>query len=211
MGWLTEGAITANRQLMIQGFSVLVAGYVLTPILGFLGNVVESKFSTKLVDRCRRKMLASTLKGGTAFDEVYPTGKLVDSFSNQLSQLEFYTHYQFITFFPQLVALISGMLTVSSAYSFAAILFVSLIPIILSVDFFTERATKASDKKRQNDAHFMGKIASVAQCRKAIRAGNAGAWIEQDLEDLLSSSEETHRSAFFNSALVQNFTESGAA
>lgn len=156
-------------------------------------------------------MLATVMKGGTAFDEAYPSGKLIDSFSNHLAQLELYTQYQFITFFPQLVALISGMITVARAYSFAAILFVSLIPVIISVDYFTKRATTASSVRGQNDAYFMGKIASAVECRRAIRAGNAGTWVQEDLEDLLCSTRNTHRASFFSSALVENFTQTGAA
>ncbi|KAL7549891.1 hypothetical protein ACHAWF_013141 [Thalassiosira exigua] len=211
LGRFTAGAMGNDRTLMSQGFWVLIAANGAIPILSFLQNVVESKYSTTLVNRCRRKMLATVMKGGTAFDEAYPSGKLIDSFSNHLAQLELYTQYQFITFFPQLVALISGMITVARAYSFAAILFVSLIPVIISVDYFTKRATTASSVRGQNDAYFMGKIASAVECRMAIRAGNAGAWVQEDLEDLLCSTRNTHRASFFSSALVENFTQTGAA
>jgi ABC-type transport system involved in cytochrome bd biosynthesis fused ATPase/permease subunit len=211
VGRFTAGVMAADRAVMIQGFSVMIASNVAIPILGFLQNTVESRYSSRLVDRCRRKMLASTVKGGTAFDEAYPSGRLVDAFSNHLAQLEIYTQYQFVTFFPQLVALISGMITVARAYAFAAILFVSLIPVIVSVDFFTKRATAASNKKGHNDGHFMGKVASAVECRRAIRAGNAGTWVEDDMEDLLSSTYETHRASFFSSTLVENFTQSGGS
>ncbi|KAL7550896.1 hypothetical protein ACHAWF_014100 [Thalassiosira exigua] len=230
VGRFTAGVMAADRNIMIQGFSVMIASNAAIPILGFLQNTVESRYSSRLVDRCRRKMLASTVKGGTAFDEAYPSGRLVDAFSNHLAQLEIYTQYQFVTFFPQLVALISGMITVARAYAFAAILFVSLIPVIVSVDFFTKRATAASNKKGHNDGNFMGKVASAVgrildisaqsqECsaftfslvRRAIRAGNAGTWVEDDMEDLLSSTYETHRASFFSSTLVENFTQTGGS
>jgi len=45
---------------------------------------VESSFTTKALDQCRRKMLRSMLKGGTKFDEKNRPGTLGDAFSNQL-------------------------------------------------------------------------------------------------------------------------------
>ncbi|KAL7549513.1 hypothetical protein ACHAWF_014128 [Thalassiosira exigua] len=206
-----KGITTLDKSMAFQGLALLIVVFGLNPVLSFLANIVESSYSTKVVDNCRRKMLGSALKGGTEFDEAYPSGKLIDAFSNHLAQLEIYAQYQFITCFSQLVALVSGMITVSQSYPFACILFVSLLPVMLSIDYFTKRASYASNMRAENDGQLMGKLASAVECRKAIRAGNAGSWVREDLQEILLSTKDTHRSSFLKSTLVQNFTELVAA
>ena len=94
---------------------------------------------------------------------------------------------------------------------FAAILFISMIPVLLSVEYFTSGATKAAHKRAVTDGIFMGKLASAVECRSAVRVCNASSWVEDDLSPLLSKLKADHRNGFFRSILVQNWTEAASA
>lgn len=89
---------------------------------------------------------------------------------------------------------------------FASILFISFLPVVVSIDYFTDTASIANHKRAVTDGIFMGKLSSAVECRSAIRVGNAAGFIEQDMKQLLSDVQSTHRSGFFRSTLVENFT-----
>lgn len=69
------------------------------------------------------------------------------------------------------------------------------------------RAGKASTGKAQNDVKFAGKVNSVIECQRAIRASNAGDWVTTDMQDVLGATTRTHFAAFFRAGLVQNYLE----
>ena len=179
----------------------------LNPLITLLSTYVESRFTTSMIDQCRRKMIRSTLKGGTKFDEVHRPGKLQDTFSSQLNQLELYIQTYFVQVFPQLLTVISAVVTCAIQFPFAVILFVSLVPILLSVGYFEDKAGVASFKRGEVDAKFMGKMSSTIECRKAIRASNAIEWIIDDMKEVVELTRKAHFSSFFRSQLIQNFLE----
>ena len=179
----------------------------LAPFINLLSCYVESRFTTSMIDQCRRKMIRSTLKGGTKFDEVHRPGKLQDTFSSQLNQLEQYVQTYFLRVIPELATIIAAVVTCAIQFPFAVILFVSLVPILLSVGYFEDKAGAASFKKSLVDAKFMGKTSSVIECRKAIRASNAIEWINNDMKEVVELTRKAHFSSFFRSQMVQNFVE----
>jgi len=209
-GWTAIGQgmdPSAPGQKAARWFWILMAVYACNPIFSFLANIVESRFGTALVDCCRRRMLAVMLRGGTKFSEAHRQGKLVDAFSNQLTQLELFTTQFFIVLLPTFIGVFSGVILSASSVPFAAILFLSLIPVMISMDYFTLRSMRASFKKSLVDGLFMGKIASVVECRDAVRVCNASDWVEKDLSPLLTQTRIAHRTGFFRSKLVENSTE----
>lgn len=82
----TSAAITGTIDFIKakEAFKALVIIGGTIPIINVLATYVESIYSTKALDLCRRKMLRSMLKGGTKFDEKNRPGALADAFSNQL-------------------------------------------------------------------------------------------------------------------------------
>lgn len=196
-----------DKEAATQAFTVLATLSSLGPFINLLSSYVESRFTTLMVDKCRRKMIRSTLKGGTKFDEEHRPGKLQDTFSSQVNQMEQFINMYFIQIIPQLATIISAIVMCAIEFPFAVILFVSFVPILLSVGYFEDKAGLASFKKSQADAKFMGKISSTIECRKAIRASNATEWITEDLEEVVEHTRRSHFSSFFRSMLVQNFIE----
>ncbi len=67
-----------------KAFTLLMIILGIMPIIDVLASFVESLYSTKALNLCRRKMLRRMLKGGTKFDEKNRPGALADAFSNQL-------------------------------------------------------------------------------------------------------------------------------
>jgi len=63
-------------------FSLFAA---LSPIFALLANAAESTYSSKMIDRCRTKMFASLMKGGTEYDEKNRPGTIIDGFSSHLT------------------------------------------------------------------------------------------------------------------------------
>jgi ABC-type bacteriocin/lantibiotic exporter with double-glycine peptidase domain len=117
----------------------------------------------------------------------------------------------YIQMAPQIFSVCSAIVLAAKVYPFAVILFLSLVPIILSVEYFEDRASKAASAAVKNDAAFAGKIGSAITCRKAIRAYDAGEYIKSDMEALLLSTQNTHFSKFFRAILTHNFMELSGA
>lgn len=111
---------------------------------------------------------------------------------------------------PQLFTILAAVWLAAKLYPFAVTLFISFVPILLSVEYFEERASKAAHNAVKNDAAFAGKIGSAITCRKAIRACDASVYIENDLEDRLVSTKNAHFSRFLRSNLTRNFLEVSA-
>eukprot|EP00984_Skeletonema_dohrnii_P004909 scaffold1733_cov122-Skeletonema_dohrnii-CCMP3373.AAC.2 len=80
----TNGLTYGDLPAASEAFKVFMILYAVAPFINLLSNFVESSFTTKALDQCRRKMLRSMLKGGTKFDEKNRPGTLGDAFSNQL-------------------------------------------------------------------------------------------------------------------------------
>ena len=112
---------------------------------------------------------------------------------------------------PQICAVISAIVLSAMIYPLAVVIFISLVPVMLSVDFFESRASKAAHKSVMNDAAFAGKVGSAITCRKAIRACDASDYIKNDMEDLLVSTKNSHFSKFFRAVLTENFLQFAAS
>ena len=90
-------------------------------------------------------------------------------------------------------------------YPFAVVLFFSIVPIILSVDHFLRKASEAADGKSKCEGKVTGKVTSAVDCRKAIRAVNAGTWVNNDMKGLFEQLRVNTRIAWFRSDLARNF------
>lgn len=108
---------------------------------------------------------------------------------------------------PQIATVISAIVLSAKIYPLAVVIFISLVPVMLSVDFFESRASKAAHKSVMNDAAFAGKVGSAITCRKAIRACDASDYIKNDMEDVLVSTKNSHFSKFFRAVLTENFLQ----
>ena len=108
------------------------------------------------------------------------------------------------------MGLLAGVAFAGSSYPFGIVLFISIVPIILSVDHFTRKASQAGLDKAITDAKVAGKIASAVECRKAIRASNAGDWVSTDMKDLFDQLRCQTRNSYFRSDLARNFLVSSA-
>ena len=205
IGRFTTAAMTANKELGLSSLYTFVALIVVGPILNMIAVFVEALFTKKMISVCRRKMLKSSLKGGTQFGQKFRPGKLIDSFSSQLVQFELYTFGFFITILPQIFQMVAGVVTAAGKYLPAVFLFISLVPLIFSVDYFEDRASRASAKRAQTDGTLSGKVASAVECRDAIRAGNASDWVMKDLKELLDRTDRTHFNSFFRSGLSEGY------
>jgi ABC-type multidrug transport system fused ATPase/permease subunit len=206
-GKFTRGIFVQDSAMAMNGLVMLIILYLISPLMKFVGNYTEAYFVKKMISVSRRKMLRSTLKGGTQFGEKFRPGKLIDSFSSQLVQVELYTINLFITIVPQIVSMASGVYVSAKVYPPAVYIFISLLPVILSVEYFEDRASRASAKKTETDAMLSGKVNSAVDCRDAIRAANASEWIAKDMKDLLDATDRTHFASFFRSGLSGNFIE----
>ena len=108
------------------------------------------------------------------------------------------------------MGLLAGVAFAGASYPFGIVLFISIVPIILSVDHFTRKASQAGLDKAITDARVAGKIASAVECRKAIRASNAGDWVSTDMKDLFDQLRCQTRNSYFRSDLARNFLVSSA-
>ena len=123
MGQFIGGLNKQEKEAATQAFTVLMILMVLGPFINLLSSYVESRFTTLMVDKCRRKMIRSTLKGGTKFDEEHRPGKLQDTFSSQVNQMEQYINMYFIQIIPQLATVISAVVTCATIFPFAGTYF----------------------------------------------------------------------------------------
>ena len=195
----------------MNSFVVMCAAGVFGPWVTVVASYTESLFTKKLIAKCRGKMLQSTLKGGTEFDQHFRRGKLVDSFSSQLVQFEMYIVNVFILIIPQVFQMFVGVAISARTYMPAVYLFISLVPVIFSVGYFEDRANKASAGRARMDAQLSGKVASAVECRDAIRAANAGGWVKDDMKEIMEKTDQSHFATFFRSSLTSSFIEVMAA
>jgi len=211
LGKFMNGVAYQDNTMALNGFITLILSIFIAPLINIFSSLLESKFATNMIDECRHKMLSSTLKGGMEFDEVHRPGKLVDTFSSQVNQVELFCQNFFIQLTPIFAQVIAGVTVSAIQYPFAVILFISLLPIMMSIEYFDDRATLASSKKTNADAKLMSKITSSVECRKAIRMSNSVEWIANDMEKTLEFIKITHFESFFRSSLVLNFIDFGGA
>jgi len=111
----------------------------------------------------------------------------------------------FITIIPQIFGLVAGVLFSGINYPFSVVLFISIVPIILSVDHFLRVASQAAQDKAITESKVMGKVTSAVECRPAIRASNAGHWISSDMKDLFEQLRMATRNSWLRSDLARNF------
>ena len=90
-------------------------------------------------------------------------------------------------------------------YPFSVVLFISIVPIILSVDHFLRIASEAAQDKAITESKVMGKVTSAVECRPAIRASNAADWISNDMKDLFEQLRMATRNSWYRSDLARNF------
>ena len=110
-----------------------------------------------------------------------------------------------MTFFPNIVSLVSGATVATQSYPFALVIFISLVPIVAAADYFENKASKISIKSSVVDGKFMGKISSVITCRKAVRACDAGDWVSDYLQDVMDYVKKLHFRKFFDTGNVASF------
>jgi len=206
-GRLMGGVQNGDKAMAMNGIIIFCIVTIVGPLTNLCANFTEAYYAKKMISACRHKMLRSTLKGGTEFGERFRPGKLIDSFSLQLGQVENYSISFFITILPQLVQILSGIVTSASVYRPAVYLFISLVPVILSVDYFDDRASRASGRKADTDAEFLGKVNSAVECRDAIRAANASEWVKKDMSELLDTTDNAHFTLFVRSGLSESYTQ----
>lgn len=207
IGRFLDAAQKGDKAMAINAIIIFCIVLIVGPLINLCANFTETYYTTKMISACRHKMLRSTLKGGTEFGERFRPGKLIDSFSGQLGQVEIYSITYFIGIIPQLCQIVSGVVATASVYPPAVYLFISLVPVIASVDYFDDRASRASGRKADTDAEFLGKVNSAVECRDAIRAANASEWVKKDMSELLDTTDKAHFTSFVRSGLSQSYTE----
>mmetsp|Transcript_16409 Transcript_16409/g.24367 ORF Transcript_16409/g.24367 Transcript_16409/m.24367 type:complete len:644 (+) Transcript_16409:444-2375(+) len=210
-GDFINAAAIGNKPEALRALYTFVVLIVAGPLFNVVAAYTEALFTKKMVGLCRRKMLRNSMKGGTKFGEQWRPGKLIDSFSSQLVQFESYTISFFVSIVPVVLAMISGVVVSARAYPPAVYLFISLVPILFSVDYFEDRANRASAKRAKTDGIFSGKVASAVECRDAIRAADASDWIITDMEENLDMTDKTHFASFFRSSLSEGYISVMAA
>lgn len=99
-----------------------------------------------------------------------------------------------------IVAIVISILS----YPFAAVIFISLVPVVLSLRFLDNSQTNAAFGMVNADAAFSGKIVNIVECRSAIRTCNAGNWVESTSQELLKRTKLAHLKNYSVTALVMN-------
>mmetsp|Transcript_2378 Transcript_2378/g.5240 ORF Transcript_2378/g.5240 Transcript_2378/m.5240 type:complete len:928 (-) Transcript_2378:1043-3826(-) len=190
-----KGALTSLLALMAMG-------YLLMPVLQFTKNFFQARYVSQLGSWCRKRMLNVMMKGGTEYSEVYRGGKLCDAFSNQLTQVEMFTQIAFMNMLQYSVTVIASVITAAIDLPIASVLFISMVPIIFSIDYFSIRGIRASVKQASVDGRFAGMISSTVECKPVIRACNAGSWTQTQFSDMMDETQMAHKTAFFRSTLI---------
>mmetsp|Transcript_2377 Transcript_2377/g.5234 ORF Transcript_2377/g.5234 Transcript_2377/m.5234 type:complete len:925 (-) Transcript_2377:1138-3912(-) len=184
-------------------FAVMLAlPYGLMPVLQFTKNFFLARYVSQLGTWCRKRMLNVMMKGGTEYSEVYRGGKLCDAFSNQLTQVEMFTQIAFMNMLQYSVTVIASVITAAIDLPIASVLFISMVPIIFSIDYFSIRGIRASVKQASVDGRFAGMISSTVECKPVIRACNAGSWIQTQFSDQIDETQMAHQRSFFWSNLI---------
>merc|ERR1719188_2257558 len=99
----------------------------------------------------------------------------------------------------QVITVVAAVVVTAAELPFASVLFVSLIPVMLSVDYFEKRAIWASVRMALADGKFAGLISSAIECKPVIRVCDAASWILTRFTDLLKDVDIAHRNSFLKS------------
>ncbi len=83
-GMFMNGVQTKDAAMALTGFIGLQVNTLALPFLLSLAAFAESKFTSMVIDDCRRKMRRTMLKGGTKFNEKHRPGSLNAAFTNHL-------------------------------------------------------------------------------------------------------------------------------
>lgn len=120
------------------------------------------------------------------------------------SKLEGFAFSGFLPAIPSITAFIGAVVLSILYYPFAAVIFISLIPVVLSLRSLDNAQTKAAFDNVNADAAFGGKIVNIVECRSAIRTCNAGNWVESTSQELLKQTKLAHLKNFSITLLVAN-------
>ena len=115
--------------------------------------------------------------------------------------------FAFSGFLPAIAAITTFIAAVVISilyYPFAAVIFISLVPVVLSLRSLENAQTKAACDMVDTDAAFSGKIVNIVECRSAIRTCNAGNWVESTSQEMLKETKLTHLKNFSVTLLVSN-------
>ena len=108
----------------------------------------------------------------------------------------------FNMFWMAIAAFLSAVVVASQSYPFAAVLFISLGPVVLSFTYFTNKAQANSNRQATLDASFAGRVTSIVTCRPAIRACDSSTWIQETSAKLMKDLQKAHRLNFYSSQLL---------
>ena len=122
------------------------------------------------------------------------------------SQLETFTSTVFVVVISSVAAIFASVVVAAIIYPFAAILLISLVPIMLSIDHFA-KATTRDTRVAQADIKLASKISSVVACRPAVRSCNAGSWVEENVLPLFTLTQSAHYHGFLKSGLIASALE----
>lgn len=123
-----------------------------------------------------------------------------------LSQLEIFAQNVFLASLPAISSLFAAIGAAAKVYPIAAVIFISVLPVVLSIDYVTIKGNEASFKKATADGIFASRIASIIECRPAIRTCDAGNWTKAGAEDLLKDVKHTHSQNIFLAIMVAAVT-----
>jgi len=175
---------------------------VITPVFDYWMKATITFHAAKMGAICRKSMLHGLVNGGTEYGEINGDGAIMDAFSGHLAKLELFSVGIFSHFWCSLSMFLSSVVVAVTAFPFAAILFISLGPVVLSFSYFSDKASKSSSLQSTFDATIANRVSSIVECRPAIRACNSATWIQEDVADMLKDAEKIHHATFYDSNLL---------
>ncbi|KAL7548448.1 hypothetical protein ACHAWF_011731 [Thalassiosira exigua] len=162
-----------------------------------------SRLNAGVVGLHREKMINVVLKGGTKFSKTHAPGQIVDAFSNQIGNLEFLLIDASQAFIGSILEVVLAVIFVALVNEMSAILFVSLIPFMFSIDYFNDRANATSDEAAEYEGHLSNKFSNAVECMPVIRAGNSQDWVTSRIMPHLNNLTRARRKSIFNGFLVE--------
>ncbi|KAL7547213.1 hypothetical protein ACHAWF_010531 [Thalassiosira exigua] len=170
----------------------------------FLG-FAAAQLNAEAVRVCRKQVLEVVVSSGTAFSDFFQPGSIVDTFTSQMGRVEVVLINSTYTLLRCALQLIMSVAVAARLDPLISVLFLSMMPVMFSVDKITRIAQKSSEESSLLEAKLASMFMSLIDCLPMTRSCNVGSWMLDRFDAPLTEHFNARKRTMFWSNFVQVF------
>ena len=209
LGKIINGINAGNSHDTAVGMIVWGSLLFVAPLGHYMVAFSQSQLNARALSLCRRSLLMVIFHSESRFfDSVAAEAAIVDTFTSQMARIEVLLVGATFTLLSSMLQLLMGVVFALRLNYLAGLSFAAMIPIMYSVDDFTQLALNESKASTVVESKLATQFSSSVHCLPIIRSSNATSWAVQRLDDLLNEHREKRSQAIFFSSTIKAYYQS---